>query len=373
MFIRRMSISSNSSRVPEAFLEANVLRPGGGSSAAGLGPYRTTASDAKEVRYSAGGRLLRRRSKAAAADCRAVVSQCLGRCRCGCCAATCRPSIASDPRKRRQLRRLGRDYGRDLLSVDAPFARAEFSPAGDAGSALSTRAPHAIDRNAIFSQQLSRGKPVAGNEVIDRLFSKSGADNAGAGRLGVDFRYDPAVSSLLAKFSLASAGAAPAATAATDDKSAPPQIIEVTLALPADEIARLACGAIQRQLQTAGIGVRLHELAPGSADTEADLTYVEWTPLEPAAEFLGLIGPAGPGGNADPAVAKWVYDVVAAPSADRTADAIAALDDGISDHLLVIPLWRLNEYAAYHKSLHGFGSRPVTLYQNVEQWQLGEK
>ena len=37
--------------------------------------------------------------------------------------------------------------------------------------------------------------------------------------------------------------------------------------------------------------------------------------------------------------------------------------------LPVIPLWQLIDHLAYSRSLKGVGSRPVSLYQSVEQWQ----
>jgi hypothetical protein len=39
------------------------------------------------------------------------------------------------------------------------------------------------------------------------------------------------------------------------------------------------------------------------------------------------------------------------------------------DDAAIIPLWQLIEYFAYHDSLKGVGARPVSLYQNVEQWR----
>jgi len=39
------------------------------------------------------------------------------------------------------------------------------------------------------------------------------------------------------------------------------------------------------------------------------------------------------------------------------------------DEVAVVPLWQLTEHFAYHRSLRGIGDRPVSLYQNVEQWR----
>ena len=36
----------------------------------------------------------------------------------------------------------------------------------------------------------------------------------------------------------------------------------------------------------------------------------------------------------------------------------------------VIPLFQLVDHFAYHKGLQGLSGNPVSLYENVEQWQL---
>jgi hypothetical protein len=36
----------------------------------------------------------------------------------------------------------------------------------------------------------------------------------------------------------------------------------------------------------------------------------------------------------------------------------------------VIPLWQVDEHAAYHRRLAGVGDKPVSLYSEVDQWQL---
>ena len=38
--------------------------------------------------------------------------------------------------------------------------------------------------------------------------------------------------------------------------------------------------------------------------------------------------------------------------------------------LPVIPLWQTVDSFAYRKTLQGIGARPVTLYQNIADWQI---
>ena len=353
---------------PEPFFESAVFR--GATAASGLGPYRVAGADGKENRYRAldgyfafGAKqpheIVERLYPNAAAAVAALEHgdvQAVDRLGPGEAAALAdETDIVVEP------------YGVTTLHLLVPNLRRPAMNEPLVRRALA----HGLDRNAIFSQQLTRGKPAADNEVIDRLFGKPAAADAGPTLSGTEFRYDPAAASLLVQFAT-SGGGAPAASPPGDQSTKPP-IIELTLALPPDDLARLACGAIQRQLQAARIGVRLRELAPGAGlDPDADLTYVEWTPIEPAAELPAILGREGPGGGADPLVEQLARDALFAPSTDRANDSLAALDDAISERLLVVPLWRLGEYLAYHRSLHGVGLQPVTLSQNVEQWQMGE-
>jgi ABC-type oligopeptide transport system substrate-binding subunit len=99
---------------------------------------------------------------------------------------------------------------------------------------------------------------------------------------------------------------------------------------------------------------------------------VDWTPIEPAAELAAILDRDGPGGAADPLAEQLARDALFASTVDRSNESLAALDETVCERMLVIPLWRLSEYLAYHKSLHGVGERPVTLYQNVEQWGSGQ-
>ena len=42
----------------------------------------------------------------------------------------------------------------------------------------------------------------------------------------------------------------------------------------------------------------------------------------------------------------------------------------VAAELPVIPLWQLVDYFAYHNSVKGMQSRPLSLYQDIENWQV---
>jgi hypothetical protein len=147
---------------------------------------------------------------------------------------------------------------------------------------------------------------------------------------------------------------------------------ELVLAYPPDETARFACRAIEQQVRAAGILLRLKELAPRDMSAEsvdADLLYVSWTPLDPLAELPSLIGKRGVGGDAGPLIERLLNDALTA-GPDQASRRLARLAQAIRDDVLMIPLWRLTNFAVYDRVVSGVGKQPANLYQNVEHWQL---
>ena len=77
----------------------------------------------------------------------------------------------------------------------------------------------------------------------------------------------------------------------------------LVLAHPADAIARLAVGAIKKQLALVGIPVHLRELpagTPARLDDKTDLLYAELAMWEPAVNCAAAVGPRRPGGQLQP-------------------------------------------------------------------------
>jgi len=227
---------------------------------------------------------------------------------------------------------------------------------------------HALDRQSILSDNLLRGGASAGSRVTDSLLTQRRSDAASTS----EFRYDPATAQVLMQVAL---GEGQTPQTAGSLVRAPALPTELILDHPADETARMACLAIQRQFHAVGLSVTLREPTlpttpnseSSSGGTDADIVYVEWSPLEPADSLTRLL--AGSGGGSE--VADLLSRLSAATSAGQTALKPADAEQMILEQTLLIPLWQLTDYAAYRRDLHGVGRQPITLYQNVEQWQLG--
>ena len=134
---------------------------------------------------------------------------------------------------------------------------------------------HALDPAAILRDDLARGKTPPGVSLCNVVFASSGSSTS-ASAAG-ETTADPAVAKVLVEVArVESAARDPAA-------KSPAGMPQIILSHPADDVARIACLAIQRQLRSAGFTVVLQETSSHEAAStaDADLQYVEWMPLEP--------------------------------------------------------------------------------------------
>ncbi|MGI8978027.1 MAG: ABC transporter substrate-binding protein [Pirellulaceae bacterium] len=223
---------------------------------------------------------------------------------------------------------------------------------------------YAIDRESILHRGLLTGQTIAGCEVVSGPFPKpaSKEDTRGAGYdLEVEVRpYDPAVASVLVSV----AGQEAAASAAPKSQS-------LTLAFPAEPMARIACESIARQLQLVGLQVKLRELPAGQAVGEDyDLLYTELVMQEPTVDAWRLLGPGGMTGDCSSAMLLALRSLEQAKDAKQAALRSQEVHRVAAAELPVIPLWQVVNHFAYHKSVKGVPQRPFTLYQDIENWQV---
>jgi tetratricopeptide (TPR) repeat protein len=224
---------------------------------------------------------------------------------------------------------------------------------------------YAIDRESILRRGLLTGQSIEGCEVISGPFPKPASQEElrGSGYdPQVEIRpYDPAVASVLA---------AVAVQESASSASSPPKM-PLVLAFPAEPMARVACESISRQLELVGLSVRLKEIAAGqSAGEDYDLLYAELAMQDPAVDAWRLLGPGGTTGECSSAMLLALRSLEQAKDAKQTAARLQEVHRVAAAELPVIPLWQLVNHFAYHKSVKGVSPRPLTLYQNIEQWQV---
>ena len=151
----------------------------------------------------------------------------------------------------------------------------------------------------------------------------------------------------------------------------------LVLAYPPDAVARAACTMIKRHCAAVGIGVEPRVLTSeetavleqGRFPEGVDLLYVELAVWEPVVDAARLFGPGGLCSHGSPYLQLGLRRLADAADWSAARAALTAIHRAVYDETTVIPLWQLTEYMAYRRDLGGVAARPVTLYQNVEDWR----
>ncbi len=102
----------------------------------------------------------------------------------------------------------------------------------------------------------------------------------------------------------------------------------------------------------------------------ADIVYVAAAVWEPITDARRILGPDGLAKSKDQLVGLGLRQLEQANNWRDVRDRLHELHAIASNELPVIPLWQLIDSFAYREQLNGIGINIVSLYQNVERWQL---
>lgn len=230
---------------------------------------------------------------------------------------------------------------------------------------------HAIPRQLILAGLL-KGQSVDGCRVITGPFPPGrGPDDPIGYAYNVELAerpFDPGVATLLTRMAqnqleqLAEKNEEPA-----------PQLKPLILAHPEDAVARFACEIIARQLEALNIPCQTKQLPPGEVTDpsgEYDLLYVAMNVSEPVVDAQLVLGREGISGTTSPYIGLALRRLQEARTWREARDRLQQLHQLAYAEVTVIPLWQLVEHYAYSRTLQGIENETVSLYQNIEQWQL---
>ena len=243
---------------------------------------------------------------------------------------------------------------------------------------------YGIDRPLILNKILLGGENRAGYRVLSGPLpaGRTITDPVGyAYNHGIQPRpYEPRLAAVLAtvaRNSLAKQAtqqakkSQPGGEADEQTESITPPVRKLILAHPPDPVATTACQTIKLQLDAVGIPVQLHRLDPLSLDSsiDYDLRYSELALWEPIVDVRRLLGPNGLAGNCSSSMSLALRDVDLAENWKEARSRLQGVHQIAFNDLQVIPLWQTFDYFAYHESIQGVGTSPVTLYQNIADWK----
>jgi tetratricopeptide (TPR) repeat protein len=232
---------------------------------------------------------------------------------------------------------------------------------------------YGIDRRQIVRQLLLGGEELPGFEVLSGPFP-TGMSLSDPLRYAYNNRiaprsYEPRLAGVLASVAWYNV-LDPTGKGQLELTDMP----TLVLAHPADPMIRVICQTIKMQLDRVGIPVTLREFSADElldGDVEYDLRYAELAMWEPVVDAVRLLGPGGLAGAADSAYLDTALrKLETASSWPDVRVRLTEIHEIAHYDLPVIPLWQTANYFAYRSSVKGIGDQPITLYQNVERWQV---
>jgi hypothetical protein len=230
-----------------------------------------------------------------------------------------------------------------------------------------------IDRKAIVERVLAGGAALPGYEVLSGPFP-AGLSLSDPVRYAYNGQvaprpFEPRLAAILATIAWSNVQN-PDGKGETPATSLP----ELVLAHPNDPVIRIACQSIEAQLERAGIPIQLREFSAEdliAGRVQCDLRYAEMAVWEPVTDARLVVGPGGLAGDMrNPYVDTALAKLDAATNWNDVRTRLNELHEIVHHELPVIPLWQTANFFAYRSSINGIGESPLTLYQNIEQWQL---
>ena len=156
-----------------------------------------------------------------------------------------------------------------------------------------------------------------------------------------------------------------------------PELTPIRLAYPADNLSRVACEAISSQWELLGLTVELVQLPigrtfPTDGEDIADIVYVSSAVWEPVIDARRVLGPEGLAKSSDQLVGLGLRRIEEAKNWREVRDGLVQLHAIAHHELPILPLWQMVDSYAYRRELIGMGSDIVSLYQNADNWRLGQ-
>jgi ABC-type transport system substrate-binding protein len=233
-----------------------------------------------------------------------------------------------------------------------------------------------IDRQWIVERVLLGGESAPGFEVLSGPFP-AGASLSDPVRYGYNNQitprpFEPRLAAILATVAWSNVQSAASNDESDEEQVASADIPQLTLAHPADPVARLACQSIQAQLQRQGIPIKLSEFTADellAGRVDYDLRYAELAVWEPVTDARRLLGPGSLTGDLQsPYLDAALRQLDEASNWNDVRARLAEVHEIAHHDLPVIPLWQTINYFAYRTSVRGIGESPMTLYQNADEW-----
>jgi tetratricopeptide (TPR) repeat protein len=230
---------------------------------------------------------------------------------------------------------------------------------------------YALQRDSILQQGILHGEKLEGAKVISGpLPSMSGED-------ALSYAYDdsipPHAFEPLLSVTLLDLAKREIDSAANLKGEKPPARTEVVIGHAPQELQRIACKAMSKQLTALSIPCKAVELKNGQATDECDFVYAELLVSEPTIDAVRLFGPDGLYSATNPHVRLAVRQIEQATTWNQAGQRLRQLHRVLHEDLALLPLWQTPEHFAVRENVQGISAKPVSLYQDIQQWRVAPR
>lgn len=232
---------------------------------------------------------------------------------------------------------------------------------------------YGIHREVLLKEDLLGGKELEGCRVI------SGPLPAGRSREdALSYAYDASIVPRPYEPRLAvtlSVVAKSELTKMAEKASEPaPGDPDLVIVYPDSEIPRIACQGISQYLTAIGISCTAKPLAPGRVWPEEgerwDFLYMEVVMAEPVVDVRRLLGAEGVTRGGSTYLEAALRRLVSSANWAEARDHLNQIHRLAFEEVAVIPLWQLVDHFAYRSTILGLDLQPISLYENIENWQV---
>ncbi|CAE7525998.1 unnamed protein product, partial [Symbiodinium sp. CCMP2456] len=160
---------------------------------------------------------------------------------------------------------------------------------------------------------------------------------------------------------------------AEEKKEALIPLSKLVIGHPDTEMSRQTCLAIVQYLKRMGLPCELKAVsaeATDPAEEGVDLLYVEVQVAEPLIDIPRMFATYVPNRHQTQYFQLALRQLGESRNWQEVRERFWSLHRLCHDDLLIIPLFQLQDHFVYRRSLGGIGYQPMTLFQQVERWDL---
>lgn len=150
-------------------------------------------------------------------------------------------------------------------------------------------------------------------------------------------------------------------------------VAKLVIGHPNSEVSRQTCLAIVQYFKRLGLDCELKTVSAEATDPAAvgvDLLYVEVQVAEPLVDVPRMFDRYIPNVHQTQYFQLALRQLGLSRNWQDVRERFWSLHRLAHDDLLIIPLFQLQDHFVYRRSLGGVGYQPMTLFQQVERWDL---